>query len=161
MSAFVVRPGRPDDLEARVDLYIEVAGEGRWIGGELPLDRDGLLELRRDSLEDPNVAVWVAEAEGVVVGELTLVVRRGRADLGMEIASPWRGRGIGTALMEAAIAWARAQGLDKISLEVWPHNQAAIALYQKMGFAREGYHPKEYRRKSGEAWDAVSMGLVL
>jgi ribosomal protein S18 acetylase RimI-like enzyme len=46
-------------------------------------------------------------------------------------------------------------------LHVWPHNEAAIALYEKLGFAREGYHPKQYRRRSGEAWDAISMGLVL
>jgi ribosomal protein S18 acetylase RimI-like enzyme len=40
-------------------------------------------------------------------------------------------------------------------------NEAAIALYEKSGFVREGYHPKQLRRKTGEIWDVISMGLLL
>ena len=50
----------------------------------------------------------------------------------------WRGRGVGSALMTAAIEWARAEGLHKLSLSVFAHNAAAIALYRKCGFVEEG-----------------------
>jgi RimJ/RimL family protein N-acetyltransferase len=44
---------------------------------------------------------------------------------------------------------------------VWPHNAAAIALYRKVGFQVEGRRRRQYRRRNGELWDAILMGLVL
>jgi RimJ/RimL family protein N-acetyltransferase len=79
----------------------------------------------------------------------------------MQVARSHRGRGIGSALLEASIEWARQAGAHKVALEVWPHNEAAIALYEKFGFEREGYLRKHWRRRSGELWDSVVMGLVL
>src|SRR5918999_539170 len=111
---------------------------------------------------DAEATVLVAEAGGQVVGELGLYLARyGVADLGMAVAAGWRGRGVGTALLAEAIARARKAGAHKIALQVWPHNRAAIALYERHGFQREGYLTRHYRRRSGELWDAVVMGLRL
>jgi len=44
---------------------------------------------------------------------------------------------------------------------VFAHNEAAIALYRKSGFAEEGRLTRQYRRASGELWDAIVMGLLL
>jgi RimJ/RimL family protein N-acetyltransferase len=63
--------------------------------------------------------------------------------------------------MVAAIDWAREQDLHKLSLSVWPHNAAAIALYRKYGFVEEGRRVKQIRRQSDELWDVVDMGLLL
>ena len=60
-----------------------------------------------------------------------------------------------------AIDQARTAGAHKVALQVWPHNAAAIALYERFGFQREGYLTRHYRRRSGELWDAVVMGLPL
>lgn len=79
----------------------------------------------------------------------------------MAVAREWRGRGVGSALLAAAIADARARGLHKLILSVFPHNAAAIALYRKHGFVEEGRRVKMFRRRSGELWDAVEMGLLL
>lgn len=62
----------------------------------------------------------------------------GFGEIGMMVAADWRGRGIGKALVAAAIEWARGHGLHKLSLSVFPHNEAAIALYLKFGFTEEG-----------------------
>ncbi len=55
-----------------------------------------------------------------------------------------RGKGVGTALVEAAEAAARQRGCRVLRLEVRADNQAAIALYQRMGYRRigclEGYY---------------------
>ena len=56
----------------------------------------------------------------------------------MAVAREWRGRGVGSALLAAAIERARADGVHKLSLEVFPHNEAGIALYRKFGFVEEG-----------------------
>ena len=105
---------------------------------------------------------FVAEAGQKIVGSLNVRVSRfGFGELGMAVARPWRGRGVGTALVEAAIAWSRDQGLHKLSLSVFPHNEAAIALYRKFGLVAEGRRTKQFRRSSGELWDSIEMGLLL
>jgi RimJ/RimL family protein N-acetyltransferase len=143
-------------------MLVEVAGEGRWIATEAPVDVD---QRRRRLVEDiarEDAIVLVAEAGGQPVGELGLhLARYGVADLGMAVAAGWRGRGIGSALLAEAIDQARTAGAHKIALQVWPHNAAAIALYERFGFQREGYLTRHYRRRSGELWDAVVMGLPL
>jgi RimJ/RimL family protein N-acetyltransferase len=102
-----------------------------------------------------------AEAEGETVGSLGIEPKGGVGYLGMMVAAPWRGQGVGDALLVAALAWAREAGLHKLTLEVFPHNEAAIGLYRKHGFAQEGYLRRHERRASGELWDVVVMGLVL
>ena len=79
----------------------------------------------------------------------------------MMVAAAWRGRGVGTALVDAAIDWARERGLHKLTLSVFPHNDAAVALYRKLGFAEEGRREKQVRRRNGELWDLIEMGLLL
>ena len=157
---FTVRPATPEDLEAAVDMFLEVAAEGRWIGTELPVDRDERLRKWRENLDDPKNAFFVAVEGGRIIGNASLKWV-GASDLGMAVAADARGRGVGAALLEACIRWAENKGIHKMELKVWPHNEAAIALYEKFGFEREGYMKRHYRRRNGEIWDCVLMGLQL
>jgi RimJ/RimL family protein N-acetyltransferase len=52
-------------------------------------------------------------------------------------------------------------GARKVALEVRPHNHVAIRLYQRAGFECEGRLRRHYRRRNGELWDAILMGLSL
>jgi RimJ/RimL family protein N-acetyltransferase len=162
VSEFEVRPARPEDADGVVRLFEDVAAERQYILSEPPLDR----ELRRqrflDGLQSDEGQHFVAEAGDDVIGDLA-VFRRGTgpATVGMGVAAAWRGRGVGTALMDACVQWARDAGVHKLSLEVFPWNEAAIRLYRKFGFVEEGRLRKQYRRQSGELWDVVVMGLVL
>jgi RimJ/RimL family protein N-acetyltransferase len=177
MSPVVIRPARLADLESIYVTFEQVAAEGRWIGRELPLDREATRQRFRSSLTEPGHYVSVAEIReqepagpagpvdpsGGLVGQLHLgVAAYGVAELGMHVAAERRGQGIGRALMQDAIAWAIAEpGVHKIALQVWPHNVAAQNLYRSCGFEQEGYLRSHYRRKNGELWDAVVMGLLL
>jgi len=161
MTAPIVREATEADVDAMLDVYESVAAEGRWIGGEIPIDRKRRREGRLALLKAGENLGLVAEVDNMIVGELIIEVAHGRGDLGMDILDGLRGQGIGSALLARAIEWARATGLAKLSLEVWPHNAPAIALYEKFGFAQEGYHPKQWRRRNGESWDTISMGLLL
>jgi RimJ/RimL family protein N-acetyltransferase len=157
-----VRPAREQDLDPIVDLFAAVAAEGRWIGTEWPFDRERRRQALAEALDDERSALLVADAGGPLVGQLSMwLARYGVADLGMLVAEGWRGRGVGGALLRAGIDWARQAGAHKVGLQVWPHNRAAIALYEKFGFQREGVLRRHYRRRSGELWDAVLMGLLL
>ena len=146
-----------------VKLFAAVVAEGRWLGTEGPLDRAEYLERVRADLGEPDrTARLVAVADGGVVGH----VRVGRspfgvADLSMCVAAGWRRRGVGSALVESALVAARELGAHKVSLQVWPNNDPARALYARFGFSTEGVLRRHYRRRNGELWDAVIMGLVL
>ena len=137
-------------------VFAAVAEERDGIATEPPVD----IEARAAGWTLDGTFVAVAGSE--VLGSLHVQPSsHGYGDVGMAIAREWRGRGVGSALMEAAIEWSRERGLHKLSLSVWPHNAAAIALYRKYGFVEEGRRVKQFRRQSGELWDIVEMGLLL
>jgi RimJ/RimL family protein N-acetyltransferase len=151
-----VRPAEDGDRRPMALLFAAVAEERDGIAAEPPVD----VERRAESwnLESTFVAV----AAGDVVGLLFVHESGfGFVELGMLVGRDWRGRGAGTALVAASIDWARARGLHKLTLSVFPHNEAAIALYRKFGFAEEGRRRRHIRRESGELWDLIEMGLAL
>jgi RimJ/RimL family protein N-acetyltransferase len=109
--------------------------------------------------------VFVAEAPEGIVGRLSV----GRdphpasdhvADVGLMVAASHRRRGVGTALLRQAVAWARRSGVRKLELHVFPHNEAAIELYERFGFEREGYRRRHYRRADDFA-DAILMAYEV
>lgn len=157
-----IRRAGDADVDGMVALLESIADEGRWIATETPLDRESRAKNVRAALAREDAALFVAVDGTNVVGRAGVYSQwPGLYDLGMFVAAPWRSKGLGSRLLEAVIAWARAAGAHKITLDVFPSNEAAIALYEKSGFVREGYHPKQLRRKTGELWDVISMGLLL
>ena len=142
-----------------------MAAEGRWIGGEVPIDRPQWRQGFRDKFLAPADSTMLAAVVGAdqqtIIGHVGMEGHRGVAELGMLVASDWRGRGVGSALLAAAVDWARTGGFHKVVLQVWPHNESARQLYERAGFVEEGYLHRHYRRRSGALWDAVMMGLVL
>ena len=151
-----IRHARDHDRLPLAELFAAVAAERDGIATEPPVD----VEARAASwkLDGSLVAV----SAGRIVGSIHVEPSRfGFGEVGMAVARDWRGRGVGAALLSAAIEWARGQGLHKLSLAVFPHNAAAIALYRKFGFVDEGLRAKHFRRASGELWDALEMGLLL
>lgn len=60
--------------------------------------------------------------------------------LGIGILAPYRGQGLGKALINTALQQAKAKGLTRIELTVREQNTTAIALYEKLGFEQEGIH---------------------
>ncbi len=157
MTDFEVRPARGEDARDLAKLLVAVAEERLYLATEPPVDIDEWAERFAANLE----GFFVAVGEGRVVGQLAVWPRQAVGELAMAVAREWRGRGVGSALMAAAIEWARTRRLQKLKLDVFPHNEAAIALYRKFGFAEEGRREKHYRRANGELWDALVMGLPL
>jgi RimJ/RimL family protein N-acetyltransferase len=162
MSEVTVRRATPSDFDEWFALFELVAGEGMWIGAELPIDRDHFRKNFDEFLADKRKARFIAEVDGVLVGELGVGKEvSGVAELGMMVRDGHRGAGIGSALMQACIGWCREVRAHKLTLQMWPHNETALALYRKFGFAVEGRLVRQWRRRSGELWDAIAMGLAL
>ena len=166
--SYRIRKAEPGDAEALVALGRAVGSEqGRWLitttdwrsAGE---ERRYLKALRGYG----DAAVYVAESdEGEIVGRLSVArdphpASAHVADLGLMVAAAHRRRGIGQALLRQAVDWARAHGVEKLELHVFPHNQPAIALYESFGFEREGYRTRHYRRADGYV-DAILMAYTV
>ena len=160
---FAIRRARAKDAGALVALAESVASEpegwlitdGAW--RTAADERRYLRALRRYK----NAAVFVAEGPEGIVGRLSLgrdphPASRHVADLGLMVAADHRRRGIGRALLDQAVAWAGEVGVRKLELHVFPHNEAAIALYESFGFRREGYRRGHYRR-GRDYVDAILM----
>jgi ribosomal protein S18 acetylase RimI-like enzyme len=155
-APFQIRPAGDEDRLPLALVFAAVAEERDGIATEPPVD----VEERAAGWNLDGMLVAVADGE--VIGSVHVdASRHGFGEIGMAVAREWRGRGVGSALLAAAIEWARGRGLHKLSLSVWPHNAAAIGLYQKFGFIQEGYRVKQFRRASGELWDVLDMGLLL
>lgn len=152
------------DRQAYIDLYVATATEGRWIGGEAPVDIDRLDTQVDRSLAEPDAAILVATSEEndeTVVGHMGLTESNGIVTFGMLLDASHRGQGIGRTLLLAGIEWSQSVGAHKMTLHVWPHNERAIALYRRLGFQQEGHLVKHFRRNNGELWDCLLMGLPL
>ena len=153
---FTIRPATDADRMPLAEMFAAVADERDGIASEPPIDIEG------------RAASWkldgffVAAAGDRVIGHINVEAsRHGFGEIGMAVSPVWRGRGVGSALLETAIEWAREQGMHKLVLSVFARNTAAIALYRKFGFAEEGRRVKQYRRASGELWDSIEMGFLL
>lgn len=111
-------------------------------------------------------AQFVAEADGRIVGwcdALPGTVGAGTPHvgrLGMGVLPAYRGKKIGARLLEATLAAARRQGLERIELSVYAANAPAVALYRKFGFEIEGVK-KRGRLMDGVYDDVILMALAL
>jgi RimJ/RimL family protein N-acetyltransferase len=153
--AILVRPAEEGDRRAVGELFAAVAEERDGIAAEPPVN----VEKWTARVDIGRTLVAVADDE--LVGFLFVDESFGFGELGMMVDAEWRGRGVGSALVAAAIEWARARGLHKLVLGVFPHNTAAIALYRKFGFVEEGRRVEHIRRQSGDLWDLIEMGLRI
>jgi putative acetyltransferase len=80
--------------------------------------------------------------------------------IGMSVHRDWRGRGVGTALMTAAVHLAENWlGLTRLELTVFTDNEAAIALYRKFGFEVEGTM-RRYALRDGQYVDSHAMARL-
>jgi RimJ/RimL family protein N-acetyltransferase len=155
-DAIWVRPAENGDRHSLALLFAAVAEERDGIAAEPPID-----VAKRAANWDVDRTL-VALAAGDVVGVIFVIESGfGFGEIAMMVATDWRGRGVGTALVAAAIEWARARDLHKLTLGVFPHNEAAIALYRKFGFVEEGRRTQHIRRANGELWDLIEMGVLL
>lgn len=136
-------------------LQLPHASEERW--------RAMLTEQAQPGKPDLHL---VAVVDGEVVGSAGLFAvgpsmrRRHAMGLGISVASPWHGKGVAPALMQALCDFAdRWAGLLRLELTVFADNLRAQALYRRFGFVEEGRH-RAFALRDGQFVDALAMGRL-
>ena len=139
---FIIRRTEPSDYEAVQQIF----SGPKAIWGTLQSPFSSVEQWRKRLAEPPEGLVsLVACVESEVVGQLSLQTfptrprRRHVGHIGMAVRDDWQGKGVGTALMQAAIDLAdKWLNLTRLELEVYTDNESAIRLYEKFGFTIEG-----------------------
>jgi len=113
-----------------------------------------------DSL-NAGYSCWVYEENAMVFGYAVLMLVMDEAHLlNFSIAKPYQGQGLGRELLVHMMQLARKHGAQNMFLEVRPSNNAAIGLYESIGFnemaVRRNYYPAINGRE-----DAILMGMAL
>ncbi len=114
-----------------------------------------LPELRK-GLAVPGRHLWIAGPAGggeswgffeaqIALDELEVLF--------IAVSESYRGRGVGSFLLEQGLASAQRSGVTRAHLEVRPSNLAGVRLYRRVGFVEAGRRPRYYR--DGE--DALRM----
>ncbi|MCB0322948.1 MAG: bifunctional helix-turn-helix transcriptional regulator/GNAT family N-acetyltransferase [Bdellovibrionales bacterium] len=113
-------------------------------------EKDGaLLRNPERYIREPGGEIFFALLDGVPVGTCALQ-KTGDSEfelIKMAVARRTQGQGIGTMLLDAALAWAEAQGAKKVTLETNGQLVGALKLYQRRGFVRaQRPGPTSYER---------------
>jgi len=145
------RRAGPGDLELLCDLWLEVARHHAGLDPYFmlrPGARDEARRLLGAELSDPDAAAWVAggaERGGHAAAQGFCIVRIDRAppiheqaaraeitDLGVRRSA--RRSGVGRALVEAAEAWVRERGVERVEVRVAVANREGQAFWRALGF---------------------------
>jgi ribosomal protein S18 acetylase RimI-like enzyme len=148
-----IRPARPSDARAFLEFWRAIVAEERFVRTEeVRTTRRQYRRLFRK--RSPAETHLLAFEGGRLVGHVTVQreqhpVTHHVGSLAIAVAADVRGRGIGRRLMEEALAWSTGAGIEKLVLSVYPHNEAAIALYRSFGFVEEGRLARHLRKSYG------------
>ena len=158
-----IRHAEPADYEAIRNV---LAGP-RAIWGTLQLPFPSAERWRRRLAEPADGYInLVACVDDEVVGQLGLITfpnaprRRHVGQLLMAVRDDWQGKGVGTALMAAAVELAdKWMNIMRLELEVFVDNEPAVRLYKKFGFNVEGTSPS-FAYRDGGFVDVYVMGRL-
>jgi putative acetyltransferase len=159
-----VRRTEPSDYEAVQRIFTSP----KVIWGTLQLPFPSAEEWRKRLAEPPEglFSLVACVENNEVVGQLGLHTspsrprRRHAGQIGMAVRDDWQGKGVGTALMQAAIDLAdNWLNLMRLEIEVYTDNAPAIRLYEKFGFAIEGTLV-DFAFRDGQYVDTYTMARL-
>jgi RimJ/RimL family protein N-acetyltransferase len=134
-----------------------------------------LLFLPRNISQPKVLSAWIGEIERGAITSI-LAVKGGRVvgcgtlvrdphswsphvgEIRMVVASEVRGQGVGRALSQETFALALGAGLEKLSVQMTVDQQAAIALFEGLGFRAEALLRDHVRDVDGNTHDIVVLG---
>ena len=114
----------------------------------MPWSENGFLS----ALSSSDTLYLTARADGRVVGYCGLLQSFDEADITNVAVSPaYRGRSVGYRMLSELMEAGKTRGIERYTLEVRVSNQAALALYEKLGFASVGVRKNFYEKPKEDA----------
>lgn len=118
------------------------------------------LQFIRAHTDDPRSTMLLATVDGRIAGLLGFLAcqlpqQQHVGALGVSVDQRYRGRGLGGALITALFEWAPRNGITRVELEAFAVNPRALALYERLGFEREG------RRTGAVIIDGEPVDVIL
>ena len=155
-----IRAAEPSDCEAIQQIFLGP----KVIWGTLQLPFPSAEMWRKKLAEPPEGTVrLVACLEQALVGQLDVHTfpnrprRRHVGKIGMSVRDDRQSRGVGTALLQAAVDLAdKWLNLLRLELEVYSDHEPAVRLYKRFGFATEGTLAR-YAYRDGQYVDVYTM----
>lgn len=164
-SLFVIERARPEEAAALLDYLKIIGGEtdNLSFGAEgVPLSIEEEQAYLRAQCDSADNAQYFAKVNGEIIGAASLNRRSNRMShrgvFGISLKKAWWGCGAASALMEAILAFAKANGFEQLNLEVRSSNARAIHLYEKYGFRKLCTFPRFFKI-NGEYIDFDLMNL--
>ena len=145
----LIRDTIPEDAKAVSILVDAVARERRYLAATSGFSAESTESFIK-FVTAANGVHLVAIVDQAVVGwcDITPLSFEGMTHvgrLGMGVKAGFRDRGMGKALLKAALNRAFARGLERVELEVFRSNESAVRLYEAHGFLQEGVKVKARR----------------
>lgn len=144
-----LRLANTDDAHAIFELNQSLKAEDLFIVNEgLPdteSDERGYLEY----LKPDKTLFLLAMHEGTLLGYTLSLIGQFRmnahiADIGISVKREFRGKGIGTQLLQGTLERLGKMGVKKAALSVFSPNKDAIRFYRRLGFTAEGVRKKQW-----------------
>ena len=157
-----IRRAEADDCSAIYEMFTSP----KVYEGTLQLPYPSREQWRKRIAETDGYYNLVAVSGEHVIGMLDVETfphkprRRHVGRIGISVSEAWQGKGVGTALMQAAIDLAdNWLNLTRLELEVYSDNETAIHLYERFGFEREGLM-RQHAFRNGQYVDSLMMARL-
>jgi len=145
MPDILIRPAEALDLPAIITLWRDLQDINASYDPRLTLNAqaaDWFLGYLRDNLDNPNMAIYVAEAENSVIGyTFGQIMQRPTLQSGdcgyiadVCVRDGWRRQGTGRQLHSRLRAWFVSRGITAVEVQVVRANPASQAFWRKMGY---------------------------
>ena len=175
VAPWVIRRARRSDTNALLAYFAALAAETpnntSIRRNTVSLTAEAVLDRITRYERNPHSVLYLAVHAGSVIGIVSLTgddspFTAHQVELSINVHSNWRGRGLGSALMQTALAWARSQPhVERIQLEALTRNTTAVRLYQRCGFVIEGVRRSAYHLVDepgdAQAVDAIHMAYLV
>ncbi len=141
-----IREIKENDAEEFLSLCKKIDAEAPFMmfePGERPTTVEEQKNEIRDILSRKNQTIFIAEEDGQLIGYLAAYGGRYRRNkhsvyIIIGVLQAFTSQGIGTRLFTELEKWAKEKNIHRLELTVTVTNEAALALYRKMGFEIEG-----------------------
>ena len=161
-----IRDAVVGDLPAIVEIYNSTIPSREVSADTEPVSVEQRLPWFEEH-EPSRRPIWVMESSGEVIGWLSLSdfydarpAYHATAEIGLYVREDHRGEGIGRRLVEEAIRCGPELGLKTFTAGAFAHNEASVALFEKMGFRKWAHFPF-VAELDGVERDLVVLGLRL